>query len=216
MNRADIRSAARSITELEEADVSSDLLNLFVKDGYDRMISLERRWPFFEVTTTKLTTQGVREYALATFGAGNWREVSSIMCLEPVRRLTHTSFEDAEEAFLGAPEWSGPPQWWSQWGGSVHIWPLPSSTYTLHCRGYRKPADWHLSDGAEVDADERLHRPLINFVVSELYKMQEDTEMSAFHRAAFDEGVRLAHADIMRASVEQPLILAGGRPRRWG
>jgi hypothetical protein len=214
MNRLDIRAAARTITELEVSDVSDALIDSFARDGYERMIAMERRWPFFETSTTLSTVADQREYSVSTIGDGNWREVSSIFCMSPPRKLTYTSPEDAEEAHLGVTERTGTPQWYSLWAGKVSIWPKPTEVYSLQLRGYRKPNDWHTTDAAEVDADLRLHRPLINFVVAELFKMQEDPEMSAFHRQAYEEGVRLGLKDVMRASSETPLVLSGGRPWR--
>jgi hypothetical protein len=45
-----------------------------------------------------------------------------------------------------------------------------------------------------------------------MFKLQEDPELAAVHRQAFDESVRMAHADIMRAPVNSPMILSGGQP----
>jgi len=47
---AQIRDNARAITETESDDVSDALLNLYIQDGYNRIIDLERRWPHLEVS----------------------------------------------------------------------------------------------------------------------------------------------------------------------
>ena len=213
MNKAEIRNAARAITELEVSDVADTLIDLYIKDGYDRMISIERAWPLFETSATLTTTTGVRDYALSAVGGGNFRQITSLVCTTaPQYRLRQTSFDAAEDAYLTEFSDSGPPMWWSLWADQVNIWPIPNAAYTLLVRGHRKATDWHLSDSTEVDADPRLHRALIHFAVAEMFKLQEDPELSAVHRQAFDESVRMAHADIMRAPVNSPLILSGGQP----
>jgi hypothetical protein len=55
MNLAEIRSKVREIVDMDTDDVSDALLNMYIKDGYDRMISLERRWPFLEKSYTMST-----------------------------------------------------------------------------------------------------------------------------------------------------------------
>ena len=91
----------------------------------------------------------------------------------------------------------------------------PDTVYTLQVRGYRKPTSWYSYDAVEVDADSRMHGALVYYVVSCLYQLQEDAQMSQFYRQSFDEAVRLAHADIVRVPSHAPLILSGGDPRWW-
>ena len=46
MTRGDIITAVRGITEMDSADVSDSILQLYMRDGYNRIIDLERRWNF--------------------------------------------------------------------------------------------------------------------------------------------------------------------------
>ena len=216
MNKAEIRAAARTITELDEADVSNATVDLYIKDGYDRVISLERRWPFFETSTTLNTVAGQREYALSTVGSGNWREVTSVVNDRPGGRLQLVSYDQGEEVFLTGWDYTAEPRWWSIWEDKIQLWPRPDTVYGLKLRGYRKPSDWHLQEGVEVDADERFHRSLVYYAVAQLYQLQEDVEMASFYRQTFDEAVRLAHSDVMRVPQHVPLVLSGGTSRRFG
>lgn len=215
MNKAEIRTAARTITELTEADVSNSTLDLYIKDGYDRIISLERRWPFFETSTTLATVAGQRDYTLSVIGSGNWREVTSIVNDIPGGRLQLVSYDHAEEVFLTGWDYVSQPRWWSVWQDTIQIWPRPDAVYSLRLRGYRKPNDWHLSESTEVDADLQFHRPLVYYAVAQLYQLQEDVEMASFYRQTFDEAVRLAHQDVMRVPQHVPLILSGGHSSRF-
>lgn len=216
MNKTEIRTAARAVTELDIDDVADTTLDLYIKDGYDRMISVERRWPFFEQSSTFNTVAGQRDYPMSGIGSGNFREITSLVNSSYGSRLQLISYDQGEEVFIASGTDSvGEPRWYSLWGSSIQLWPKPDSVYTLLVRGYRKPTDWHLSDSAEVDADDRMHRALVYYTIAQLYQLQEDVEMASFYRSTFDEAVRLAHGDIMRMPSAAPLILNGGDPRWW-
>lgn len=43
LTKADILQAVRDITELDSTDVPDSLLTLYLRDGYNRIIDLERR-----------------------------------------------------------------------------------------------------------------------------------------------------------------------------
>lgn len=214
MNRSQIRDLARSITELEVDDVSDEVLDAYIQDGFARIVALERRWPSYETSTTLTTTASQRDYALSAIGDGDLREIISIVRDQTGGRLDLVSYDYAEGLFLTGSDYSAPPTMFSTWGGDIQLWPKPDTIYSLRVRGYRKPTTWYLGDSDEVDADERLHQALIYYAVASMYQLQEDTELSQMYRNTFDEAVRLAHGDIMRMPSHQPLILSGGGRRR--
>lgn len=216
MNKSEIRATARAITELEVGDASDATVDLYIKDGYDRIIALERRWPFFEVSATITTVSGQRDYNLTTVGLGSWREITSILNPSKNRRLEWISYDQGEQAFIAdASDGTNEPRFWSLWGGSLQLWPRPDGVYQLSLRGYRQANSWHLTDATEIDCDERFHRSLVYYTVAQLYQLQEDPELSSFYRQTFEEAVRLVRDDLMRAPSHQPLILSGGDPTWW-
>lgn len=212
MNLADIRSKVREIVDMDTVDVSDALLNMYIKDGYDRMISLERRWPFLEKSYSLTTTQGTKDYTISGIGTGDVREITSIVegSVGGVR-LTLVDHADAEAFWLGTEDTEGRPMHFSVWEQKLYLWPTPNSAYTLSLRGYRKPVDWSADDVTDVDADVRLHQSLVYYAVSQLYQLQEDVQLARFYRDSFDEAVRLAASDIMRVSSHRPLVFSGGR-----
>lgn len=216
VNKAEIRAAARTITELDAVDASDGTLDLYIKDGYDRVMSLERRWPWLETSATLTTVTDQRDYPMSLIGAGDLREITSLLNPSRQTRLTLISYDQGEETFIATnSDAVGEPRFYSVWAGNVQLWPKPDSAYTLLVRGYRKPSNWHLSDGVEVDADDRLHAALVYYAVAQLYQLQEDVEIASFYRGTFEEAVKLAHNDIMRVPSHVPLVLSGGEPRRW-
>ena len=219
MNLSEIRSRVREIVDLDSTDVSDTLLTMYIKDGYERIIALERRWPFFQKTYTMTTTAGQREYPISLIGSGDLREVTSLVDTSAVgRRIELISYDDAEQIWIGSFDQAQRPLYFSLWQDKVHLWPKPDSSYPLTVRGYRKPTDWTASDSAEVDADERLHQALVYYGAAQVYQLQEDVELATFYRRTFDEAVRLAAADIMRPPSQRPLAFADGVPhmsQKW-
>lgn len=207
MNRVDIAARAREITELTDDDISDVVLYLYARDGYERIINLERRWPFFEASTTLTTTAADAEYSLTT-DLDDLAEIKSIRRTSNGVRLTMIGVEDGEDTF--SPETTGTPNCWSLWAGSVRLWPTPNAAIGYTVRGYRKPSAWWETDGAEIDADERLHTPVLYYVLARLYQFQEDPEMSNFYASTFVEATRSARDEIMRVSSASPLVLNRG------
>jgi len=212
LNLSEIRSKVREIVDMDTTDVSDALLNMYIRDGYDRMISLERRWPFLEKSYTLSTVQDQASYAVSSIGSGDVREITSVVegSVGGVR-LTLVDHSDAEAFWLGTEDTAGRPMHFSVWEQELYLWPKPNSVYTLALRGYRKPTEWDADDTTEVDADERLHQSLVYYAVAQLYQLQEDVQLARFYRDSFDEAVRLAASDIMRVSSHRPLVYSGGR-----
>lgn len=210
MNLADIRSKVRTVVDMDTVDLPNDLLDMYVRDGYDRMIAIERRWPFLQRSATLSTVANQREYTITSIGVGDFSEIVSIFDTTTVgTRLTLVSHDDAEATWGGNPEATGRPMHYSVWEGKLNLWPMPASVYSLSLRGYRKPANWLANTSTEVDADSRLHQALVYYAVSQVYQLQEDVQLAAFYRASFDENVKLVASDIMRPSSHRPLILSG-------
>lgn len=220
MNLTQIRSKIREIVDLDEQDVSDTLLNMYIKDGFERIIALERRWPFYQKTFALSTVEDQRAYDIDTVGDGNLREITSVVDTSTIgNRLEYISYDDAESVWVGSYDQSSRPLYFTFWQEQIHFWPKPNGVYPLVVRGYRKPIDWSASDSIEVDADSRLHQPLVYYGVAQVYQLQEDIELASFYRKSFDEAVRLAAADIMRPPSQRPLAVSDGRPqissRRW-
>ena len=81
MNIGDMRAYIRSIVEIDSSDISDDVLNRFLGEGYDQVVYSEKRWPWYEVSTTFDTVSSTSDYTLATVGASvtnGLREVQAI------------------------------------------------------------------------------------------------------------------------------------------
>ena len=214
MNLGEIRSMARSITDLDVTDVSDSVLNAYILDGYNRFMALERRWPWLESSYTISVLNGVQTYLLS--GIGDIREITAVVYSDNVNgRLAWEGHDAAVDEWYSRP--SGIPRCWSKWSQDIYLWPIPDAAYILEARGYRNPTNWMTDDTTQVDADIPFHQALVYFAVACMYQLQEDLELAAYYRRSFDEAIMLARSEAMRIPNATPLILHGGRRsrRRW-
>lgn len=208
-----IRGFVREITDLDVADLPDSLLNMYIRDGYNRILDLEKRWKFLEETFTFPTVANQRAYTVANFTADPIREVVSIVDNTGIgSRLDMIGYDMAEESYIGSYDVAGNPLFYAVWDGQIHLYPKPSNVRTLICRGYREPADW-ITSGGDVDAAKNLHLPLVYYACSRIYQRLEDTGMSAEYKRAFDEGVALARNAEMKPVSHAHLVLSHGQTR---
>ena len=202
----------RDITDLDEADLPSSLIVSYLKDGFQRIINLERRWPFLETTYTLSTVAGQRDYATSTIGSGNLREVTSVLDNSTSgNRLSLISIDEAEAVWHGSFDTPTRPLFYAEWGDVIKLYPKPDTVYPLTVRGYRKASyTWTTILSTEVDCDERLHNAIAYYAVAQAYKRQEDPELSNVYKQSFDEAVMLARKELMRANGHRPMVMSRG------
>ena len=215
----DLIAFVREITDLDQADLPSDLIVAYMKDGFQRIVNLERRWPFLETTATLNTVASQRDYPLSSIltptsvgGVGDLREITSILDNSSSgNRLQLVSLDDAEATWHGAFDTPSRPLLFAEWNNSIKLYPKPDIVYPLIIRGYRKASyEWTTQRDTEVDCDERLHNAIAYYAVSQVYKRQEDNEMASSYKSSFDEAVTLARKELMRAPAYRQMILARG------
>ena len=212
---ADIRSRSREVAEVSAADVSDGLMDLFIRDGYNRILDLERRWPFLEVSFTFDTVAGQVAYSINDYTDYDIREIVSIVDPEHVR-LDFISVEVAEETFVTSEAPTGRPMFVAYWAGQIHIYPEPNGAYNLKVRAYREPEDW-ISSGSQPDGPEAFDLALIDYAVHRAYKMQEAFAPAQEFERSFNDTVAFARRDIMKPESYSPVQLSsGGHVNRWG
>ena len=208
INLGDIRKAVRDRVELDETDLPNDILDPFIQEGFDRVIQLETRWPFYEkVWTFPMAAEAV-SFALPS-------DVAELAAIRTANnRLTKIQHRDGED-YYGFDSAAGEPCHWSKVGSDIYVWPPPSAEAQIVLRGWRLPLDWIASGaGTVVDADTRLHRPIVNYALSVVYAQQEDEVLSGQYLGMFEQGAALARQAVMRPWKEETLTLGDGR-LRW-
>ena len=202
----------RDITDLDEADLPSSLIVSYLKDGFQRIINLERRWPFLETTYTLSTVADQRDYATSSIGSGDLREVTSILDNSTSgNRLSLIAIDEAEAVWHGSFDTPTRPLFYAEWGDVIKLYPKPDAVYPLTVRGYRKASYlWTTIMDVVVDCDERLHTAIAYYAVAQAYKRQEDPELSNVYKQSFDEAVMLGRKELMRANGHRPMIMSRG------
>lgn len=208
MSAADIRQAVRNITDLDSEDLSDSLLNLYIRDGYYRILDMNKRWPFLEFSFSFTTRVQGRDYELASITSEPIGQIVSLVDNSGQgTRLDLISFDEAEMIYTGTYDSPSDPLFYAVWGGSIHLYPKPSAVITLTARGYREPLDWQ-TEGGDVDASPTLHFPLVYYACSRVYQQLEDSAMAQMYKGAFDEGVSMAMRNINTPPSHVPLVLS--------
>jgi hypothetical protein len=211
----DLRAFVYDVTDLDEDDLPRSLVHLYMQDAFNRIINLERRWPFYETTYSLSTTANQRDYPISSIGTGNLREVISIMDNSVSgNRLAIISLDEAEAVWNGSFDVPTRPLFFAEWAETIKLFPKPDVAYPLTIRGYRKPSYTWVTDTTQPpDCDYRFHQAIAYYAISQAYKRQEDSEMSAVYQRSFDEAVGLARAEIMRPPSHRPMIMSRGSVR---
>ena len=216
----------------DEVDINQTLVLQFIKEGYQRVISLYDRWPWFQSIYTFNTVNNQRGYstgftltntsstAITTPAAGrSFSDIAQIINLvnntNGGNELIYIDQFKAESIWVGTSDQSDIPAYWSLWAGQVNLWPKPNDVYAITMRGYRVPSlAWLDNLGANsieyVDLDTEFHMMLINFVMMRIFQYQEDPEMAAVYQRHFQEGVAIAQQNLAAPNSNQPLIMSGG------
>lgn len=221
-------------------DISEDLVIQFIKEGYQRIISLEGRWPWLQSVYTFNTVNTQRGYnsgftltnttsTAITVPAANQtlndiREVINLVNnTNGGNELIYIDQFKAEQIWCGTDDQPDIPAYWSLWGGQINLWPKPNDVYAITMRAYREPSLEWLNQGDAnstyyVDLNQEFHMMLVNFVMMRIFQYQEDPEMAAVYQRHFQEGVAIAKDNLTAPNSNQPVILSGGlqtNPAFW-
>ena len=219
MSLADVRLMVRNISDLDTTDVPNSIIDDAVKEAFQRIVALERRYPKYQETYTFNTVVNQRAYTISTIG--DIREIISLVDTSDAgSRLTMIPYDNAEDIWLGNTDVASRPYFYALWDAALHLYAKPDAVYTITVRAYRNPVYTWLSNTSEaIDLDEWFHVLLAYYALGRVYQRQEDPELSAMYIRSFEEGVALARRDLMKTPSARPLIVSGGRQyptmRRW-
>lgn len=209
MTKTDIINAVREITEMDSSDVSDTVLNIYLRDGYNRIIDLERRWSFLECSFSLTTVAGQDDYTVDDYTADEIREVIAVLD-DDGERLTYISYDDAEDVLLDQPVTTGDPVFYSFWGGKMFLFPTPDSAVTFSVRAYRYPTDW-VTNNTSPDGVASFDMALVYYAISRIYQAQEELNTAATYERMYADTVTLARRDLTRPPSSTPVVFAGNK-----
>mgnify|MGYP003643397860 FL=1 len=219
MSLADVRTMVRDISDLDTTDVPNSIIDNAVKEAFQRIVALERRYPKYQESYTFNTVANQRPYTISTIG--DIREIISLVDTSSAgARLTMIPYDNAEEIWLGNTDTASRPYFYAMWDGALHLYPKPDAVYSITVRAYRNPVyTWLTNTSEAIDLDEWFHILLAYFALARVYQRQEDPELSAMYMRSFEEGVAMARRDLMKTPSARPLLMSGGRQyptmKRW-
>ena len=219
MQISEMRSYIRSVVDIDSSDISDDVMNRFLGEAYDVIVYSEKRWPFFEVSTTFSTTGGTEDYALATVGASvtnGLREIASLKTDDHV--IQYLGRDTGDIVYPLDSTTSGDPWYWSYWGDTVRLYPTPDSTYTVYVRGYKNPAAFGAgsSDATEPsDLPTPFHMVLATYGIARAYEQQEDPTMASQYFSIFNQELENLRARYEDTPAPQPVRLNSRTASRW-
>jgi hypothetical protein len=210
-----IRDYVRGHMDLDIEDLPDVVLDVFIREGSKRIERAEARWPFYEETFTLTTTVGTSDYDFSTI-ASNVDEIASIV--GPRWTLRQLGRDEGDSDYPLNITSSGEPAYFSVWGSTLRLYPVPDTSYNLVIRGYRTANDWVADgSGAEPDLPSDLHNTVAQWALARAYAQQDDPEMAALFERQFADEIALFRRRFNDAPRMQPIVLNGHTtsPQPW-
>lgn len=205
----------------QNADISTDLVNGFIKEGFQKIIALSQRYPYYQSTYLFYTVNNQRSYAtfsrqiptpVTSVGISSIQSIISLVNnTDGGNGLVYIDQARAESIWVGTTDQADIPAYFSIWGNQVNLWPKPNDIYAITMRGFRKPSlEWFSDENTAIDIDPQMQLPLINYVMARIFQFQEDTEMSNEYMRSFEKAVAIIQGQLTAPSSNRQLIMSGG------
>lgn len=205
---AELRALVQQQTETGETELPSSTIDDYLKQGFERTVNAEVRWPFYQKTWTLTQTTG--EYTISMPTDLDIPGIMSFRDTDRNVRLSYIDSEEAEDRFGGIGSANGSQPWYfTVWADTITLW--PNTTYTedkdYALRGYRLPLAFPTSSTDSPDCDSRLHDALAHYATALAYAQQEDLELENQYMRRWQQDVELARQIIMSSPQAHPLIM---------
>jgi hypothetical protein len=214
---AELRAYVRTQTDTLESDLPSATIDNYIREAYNRTMSLETQWPFFEESWSATQAAGNVYLSVPT-------DCAEIVSLKDVAnsnyRLTYIDYEEAEDQYFRSLGGSGSACEYSIWKDIIYLWPQVtfSDDRVYSVRGYREALDWMTGPAtvATPDCDERLHLPLCHYAIALAYAQQEAAGLEDVYMERWRRDVDTARNVIMDPRRHRPLTMGPHRITRIG
>lgn len=219
MQISEMRTYIRGILDIDVSDISNDILNRFIGEGYDQVVYSEKRWPFYEVETTFDTVGNTKDYDLKTDGAvltTGLRDIAALRTDDHV--LTYVGRDDGDMVYPLDSNSTGDVWYFSNWAEKIRLYPTPSSVQTIYVRGYSKPSAFGAGSADSAtpsDFDEPFHILFATYGIARAYEQQEDPQMADQYYATFARELDNLRARFLDTPSPQPLVLNSRSASRW-
>jgi hypothetical protein len=219
VNILEMRDYIRSVVDIDSSDISDDVLNRFLGEGYDLIVYSDKRWPFYEVQNTFSTVADQKDYSLAEVGVNvtnGLREINALRTDKHV--ITFVGRDEGDVVYPIETNTTGEPWWWSYWAESVRLYPTPSSVLTVSVRGYGDPTAFGAGSADTVspsDLPTPFHVVIATYGLARAYEQQEDPTMANQYFAIFQQEFTNLKARYNDMPAPQPVLLNSRSASRW-
>jgi hypothetical protein len=219
VNILEMRDYIRSVVDIDSSDISDDVLNRFLGEGYDLIVYSDKRWPFYEVQNTFPTVADQKDYSLAEVGVNITNGLREINALRTDRHvITFVGRDEGDVVYPIETNTTGEPWWWSYWAESVRLYPTPSSVLTVSVRGYGDPTAFGAGSADTVspsDLPTPFHVVIATYGLARAYEQQEDPTMANQYFAIFQQEFTNLKARYNDMPAPQPVLLNSRSASRW-
>ena len=222
MQIQEMRAYVRGLLDIDSSDISDDILNRFIGEGYDQIVYSEKRWPFYEAEDTFPTVGNSSDYDLKSaattlvINTSGLRDIAALRTDDHV--ITYIGRDDGDVVYPLNANSGGDPFFWSDWSEKVRLYPSPTSVQTIYVRGYKKPTAFGVGsvDGTSPsDFPEPFHILFPTYAAARAYEQQEDPGMAQQYYSIYARELDNLRARYIDVPTPQPLVLNNRNVSRW-
>ena len=201
-------------------DISTDLVNGFIKEGFQKIYVLSNRYPYYQSTLSFSTVNNVHGYStltqtLPSVATKTLTDMSQIISVvnttDTGNSLIYFDQFKAESIWVGSNDISGIPVYFTIWANQINLYPKPDGVYVMSIRAFRRPSlTWLQDENTNIDISPDFQLPLVNYVMSRIFQFQEDPEMANTYMRNYEQEITLVQANLTAPNSNQPLIMSGG------
>lgn len=207
LNKQQIRDFVRSHLDIETEDLPDAVLDVFIAEGFQRIVLAEKRWPFYVKRWTLNTVASTASYDIPD-SFTDVKEISSIV--GPLWTLKWIGIEDADRKFPTSVVTESDPVYWSVENETLYLWPTPADAVALTVKGYRKPTDFGAAAaGDEPDLPDEFHNTVAIWALAKAYMQQDDPEMASVYERQFADELGMFRRRFHDTPAPQPLVMNG-------
>lgn len=217
MALADIQTFVRDALDVDTTDLTDSVLNLFIQDGFDKVIGYFDESPtFYQVEYSFQSTPGKQDY---TFDTDLPTSPTPLQSIDDIRGDTW-SLRPADHRQIravyrqSAPQQTRPTEF-SVWGRTLFLWPIPDTAATFFVTGIRQPQDWITAAGTP-DCPPDFHNLIALWALGRGYMQQDDIYTGSFLRDEFYTELANRAGRYLHANDAQPILVNSTRkPDKW-
>ena len=221
MTLDDIRNQTRDVIDIDTSDISDTVLNRIIAQGYDTIAYSEKRWGFYETSTTFQTVAGTSDYSLATIGAGITQGIRDIIAIRNDDHvMTYIGRDEGDRDNPINVSTSGDAWEWSFWNDVVRFYPTPDTVETIYVRAVRYPTDFPsnatTAAGTETpDLPDAFPPILTTYTIAKAYLQQEDPVMSNQYMQQYAVELDNVARRFVDTPAPQPMIMNSRHSTRY-